>query len=265
MSDAIHLIQNHERRNERERHRHRHRHAEEEEVPGVPIPDIEERNNDEGEIEDDEGLHQEDDYLDTKLNELEEMCKNLKAQPNNKEARAEIEARLKKLFLRTGGLPIVTSNPLPVNLAELTPDELVNAVDNALVHINRTRKQDMVSKCINIVSNFGNLVATVLNVKVDSRLFSLVNDDYILREAICGVFLGRNVNPAPGTTLTIGVLSHLSNFVIGITTNINNARKHVALAKAVDTGIIDAARQQADQQTGGHDGGDGGNSSRTTG
>lgn len=133
------------------------------------------------------------------------------ANPDNAELRMKVMLIIKKLYLKTGGTPIVTTSALPPKFYELKPDEMVNAVDNMLLYLNRTKKNDIVTKCFNIFTNFGGWFARMLDVPVKPHLFSALNDDNLLRDSVVSVFLGKSVNPSPASTLIISALSHLSN------------------------------------------------------
>jgi hypothetical protein len=209
-----------------------------------------------------------DNNINTSLNTLEKLCAQLKAEPTNSAVRAELEGRFKKLYIKNGGLSIITNSVLPQNLEELTNEQLINAIDQALLRIQSSKKNDLVAKCINIASNAGALLSRLMKIKIDSQLFNLLKDDFVLQEAICGVFLGKNLNPAPLTTLTIGVLSHLSNFTANVAFEINNKQQNVSasgkLPSTNDSNNVNKERQPNDKQTGKNNGGTGGNSSASS-
>ena len=181
----------------------------------VPEEELEESNEEQS-----ANLMEQDDVIpDTKLSEVEKLCSDFMADPSSRELRSRVEATAKKLYLKTGGLPIIRQNPLPVDLTSVSPEHLINIIDNMIIHVNRTRKADMVSKCINIVSNLGAMLTASLNISTDVRVFHLVNEDLILRESLCAVVMGRQVSPSPTVCLIISAISHLSNFFVPYFTN----------------------------------------------
>jgi hypothetical protein len=144
-------------------------------------------------------------------NSIEKICLAFEQNPTNEELKLKVLHVLKKLYIKTGGAPIVTTSPVPSNLAHLTPTEMINAVDNLLIKVNTSKKGDIVSKCFNILNNVTNWVAEIMHLPIRAEMLRSVNEDHILRDSLVSVFMGRNVKPTASTTLFVSVLSHFSN------------------------------------------------------
>lgn len=149
--------------------------------------------------------------ISTRPNAIEKLCLEYQQHPENEELKLRVVSVIKKLYIKTGGVPIVTTSVVPPNLVELKPEQMVNAIDNLMIYTNRTKKNDLIGKCFNIFSNFSMFFAKILQVPVKSKLFDMVSEDTIFRDSIVAVFLGHNISPSPATTLLISAASHLSN------------------------------------------------------
>ena len=155
----------------------------------------------------------------SELDNIESLCFMLKTNPQNKDIRLQLENEIKKLYIKNGGLPINTQNPIPTDLKTKTNDELEHIVDNMMMHLNRSNKEDIVSKCLNIITNVGLATASFTGLNVPSNIYDLVNADAVLKQSIVAVFLGKGINPNPQIVFAISALSHASNFVSNFFSN----------------------------------------------
>lgn len=144
-------------------------------------------------------------------NSVEKLCLAFEQNPTNEELKLKVLHVLKKLYIKTGGSPIITTSPIPSNLSNLTPTEMINAVDNQLIKLNTSRKTDIVSKCFNIFNNVTNWIAEIIHLPIRVEMLASVKEDYVLRESLVSVFMGKNVKPSSSTTLFVSIFSHLSN------------------------------------------------------
>lgn len=116
-------------------------------------------------------------------------------------ARTSLETHIKKLYRDNGSLPLKTTSLLPLDLIKITDEELINVADNAIAHINRTKKGDMASKMLNSISSTVGLLGYLVGVESLDSEVSRLAEDPILRNSIIETLFGKNISPKPIHTL----------------------------------------------------------------
>src|SRR5208282_4657040 len=110
------------------------------------------------------------------------------------------KAKIRESFIENGGLPINTKDPMPVDLEVMTSRELIHVAQNMRIFLVRSRKDDIVSRCLNVVSNVAYLGSRFGGARVDQTLQGALQSDHVLRQSFVEVFIGRTANIHPVLT-----------------------------------------------------------------
>ena len=147
---------------------------------------------------------------------LDQLTLLYEAAPEDGFLRAALKAEIRKRYIDNGGLPINTKDPIPVDLEKLSPQELIFVAQNMQIFMVRARKDDIVSRFLNIFSNTAYLIARASGYNVNQSVNRAFASDPLIRDSFMEVFIGRTAQISPFLTLSVAGLSYLSNILVGV-------------------------------------------------
>jgi hypothetical protein len=213
-------------------------------------PSPEEQEENDNDVQNEPQEEQEHDNVDveitteSKLNDLEMLANYVCANPEEKPARLELEARLKKLYIKHGGLPINPKCSINFDFESMTPEQLRTILDNMLININTTRKGDLIGKSTNIFTNVG-VICGMKYGPIISKPFELLNQDIVFRDTLVEYFVASNLRFSPTVSLCISLASHVSNFLVAY---LNGQHNKLGVANNDKHDSVVQQQQQQQQQ-----------------
>jgi hypothetical protein len=129
-------------------------------------------------------------------------------------ARATIIEIIRDLYIDSGGLPVNRENPVPIKFEEMTNEEIVYILENMRLFLVRSRKEDIVSRCMNICSNISYIWSKRNGGKGDRNFANSLNSDTVLRQSFVEVFIGPTARVHPLLSLLIAGLSQATNAAV---------------------------------------------------
>lgn len=163
----------------------------------------------------------------------------LETHPDDPQARAMVKFYVRKLYIKTGGLPFNKGSPIPFDLDSLSNLELQNVLENMLIYSARSKQKDLVGKALNTVTNLGYIVGGAES----SEVVNQVQSDESLRSSLIEVFLGTKFSPL--LSLLISGSSHLSNLARNYFENKRNGKRDTSTqgggqsSSSASTGTVD--------------------------
>ncbi len=145
---------------------------------------------------------------------VEQLILDMETAPDDEVLRGAARRIIKKLYLHNGSLPFNTADPIPVNLMQMTDEELIHVLENMMIHVTRSRHNETVNKVFNIFSNASHVGSRMMGRPIDRGLLEQFRSDNTMREATVEVFLGKSTQSNPLITFLVGALSHLSNLAV---------------------------------------------------
>jgi hypothetical protein len=217
------------------------------ETATATVPENQEAAED-GEDDDNEAMEDdnEDDqgYQKSQTETWDQLLLLFAASPEDPLLRAAVTAEIKRRYINNGGLPINTKDPIPVDLDAISPKELIHVAENMEIYLVRSRKDDIVSKFLNIFSNVSYLAARFGGLSVDAAVNRAFSSDHVLRQSFVEVFVGKTAQIHPILTLGVACVSHLSNILVQ---SIDGQRGHDS-SRIVINGQVQSNTTAAQQQ-----------------
>ena len=159
--------------------------------------------------------------VDDKLT-LEDIIYLLQTTPDSEPARAAARMEIERAYLLNGGVPINPTNPMPVDLEKFSSKELENIIKNITIFEARNKKDDIVSRALNIFCNASHIAGKVTKMNISNSHINAITSDQVLKESFVEVFLGRTTRVHPVLAFVISFLSHLSNILVRVSDGLVN-------------------------------------------
>lgn len=148
---------------------------------------------------------------------LDDLCYRVKEK--HPFARQALEIHIKKLYRDHGGLSLKTSSLLPLDLAKITDDELINVADNMVAQLNKTKKADTASKILSSACALGRLITSVFGYNGTEILVQRLENDPVFKNSVMETVIGKNISPRPMVTLGLCLIEYGANICVSVLEN----------------------------------------------
>lgn len=145
---------------------------------------------------------------------FEQLLLYYEASPEDPLLRAAVKAEIKRRYIENGGVPLNSKDPIPVDLDTLSPKEIIHVAQNLQIYLVRSRKDDIVSRFLNIFANITYLTARFRGANINNSINQAFAQDHLLRQSFVEVFVGRTAQIHPLLTLGVAGISHLTNILV---------------------------------------------------
>lgn len=125
------------------------------------------------------------------------------------EERSDADVRLglcdliKEAYIKEGGIPLCKNDPFPLNLHELSNQELINVWDNLVIEKTRRKRDVVINRSLFTVVEICQMVAEILDLKLPNELIGAVETDAMLRESLVATVVGQGFKPSSLLSLAL--------------------------------------------------------------